>query len=143
MRTVIIYYTMDPQTRRYKLLERVYRLRHVKDSLGVLQKAGNKYTNLYPDAIWATMALYYDEFTHYEKSTGKNWYSGDKISDLVENVEADKQVKIEGETHDDSNYTDDMYSDEQLKRQKDMDNIFKVDNIPSRWEHNKTRSQYH
>lgn len=78
-----------------------------------------------------------------KKSTGKNWYSGDKISDLVENVEADKQVKIEGETHDDSNYTDDMYSDEQLKRQKDMDNIFKVDNIPSRWEHNKTRSQYH
>ena len=31
------------------------------------KKAGNKYTNLYPDAIWATMALYYDEFTHYEK----------------------------------------------------------------------------
>lgn len=30
-------------------------------------KTGNKYTNLYPDAIWATLALYYGEFKHYEK----------------------------------------------------------------------------
>ena len=30
-------------------------------------KTGNKYTNLYPDAIWATLALYYDKFDHYVK----------------------------------------------------------------------------
>lgn len=29
-------------------------------------KRGNKYTNLYPDAIWATLGLYHDEFKHYE-----------------------------------------------------------------------------
>jgi hypothetical protein len=29
-------------------------------------KRGNKYTNLYPDAIWATLGLYHDEFEHYE-----------------------------------------------------------------------------
>jgi hypothetical protein len=78
-----------------------------------------------------------------KQSEGKNWYTGDKIKDLVDNVEADKQVKIDGATQEDSNYIDEMYSDDQLKRHEDMDNIFKVDNIPSRWEHNKTRSTYH
>ena len=29
-------------------------------------KMGNKYTNLYPDAIWATLALYYDKLIHYK-----------------------------------------------------------------------------
>ena len=29
------------------------------------KKTGNKYTNLYPDAIWATLALYYDNFSQY------------------------------------------------------------------------------
>ncbi len=78
-----------------------------------------------------------------KQSEGRNWYTGDKIKDLVEGVEADKQVKVKGQTQTDSNYIDEMYSDDQLKRHEDMDNIFKVDNIPSRWEHNKTRSHYH
>lgn len=30
------------------------------------QKYGNRYTNLYPDSIWATLGLYYNEFTHYK-----------------------------------------------------------------------------
>jgi hypothetical protein len=29
-------------------------------------KTGNKYTNLYPDAIWATLGLYYENFTYYQ-----------------------------------------------------------------------------
>ena len=29
-------------------------------------KTGNKYTNLYPDAIWASLGLYYDDFKYYE-----------------------------------------------------------------------------
>lgn len=28
------------------------------------KKSGNKYTNLYPDAIWATLAVYYDNLDH-------------------------------------------------------------------------------
>ena len=30
------------------------------------KKRGNKYTNLYPDAIWATLGLYHDQFDYYE-----------------------------------------------------------------------------
>ena len=30
------------------------------------KKRSNKYTNLYPDAIWATLGLYHDEFKYYE-----------------------------------------------------------------------------
>ena len=29
-------------------------------------KNSSRYTNLYPDSIWATLATYYEEFTHYE-----------------------------------------------------------------------------
>jgi len=31
------------------------------------KKRGNKYTQLFPDNAWATLALYFDEFTYYEK----------------------------------------------------------------------------
>lgn len=31
------------------------------------KQRGNKYTQLFPDSIWATLGLYYGEFTHYEK----------------------------------------------------------------------------
>jgi tryptophan halogenase len=30
------------------------------------RKTDNKYTNLFPDAIWATLGVYFDEFTYYE-----------------------------------------------------------------------------
>lgn len=37
-------------------------------------KKSNKYTNLYPDSIWATMGLYYDEFRYYKpKKNGVNY----------------------------------------------------------------------
>jgi tryptophan halogenase len=40
----------------------------VRKSLWENYKArGNKYTQLFPDSIWATLGLYYDEFTYYEK----------------------------------------------------------------------------
>ena len=77
-----------------------------------------------------------------KKNTGKNWYSGDKVQDLVDNIDANKE-KIQGVTQKDSNYSEEMYSDDQLERHKDMDNIFTVDNVPSRWEHNKLRSTWH
>ena len=32
------------------------------------KKTGNKYTNLYPDAIWATLGLYYNDFKYYGKT---------------------------------------------------------------------------
>jgi hypothetical protein len=78
-----------------------------------------------------------------KNSTGKNWYSGDKITKLVEKVSPENSVKIDGITQDDSNYEQEMYSDEQLAKHAEMDNIYKVDNVPSRWEHNKTRSTWH
>ena len=78
-----------------------------------------------------------------KKNTGKNWYSGDSVKDLVDKVDADNQIKVQGDTNTDSNYEDEMYSAEQMERQKDMDNIFKVDGVPSRWQHNKLRSTWH
>lgn len=39
----------------------------VRKSLwGHYKTKGNKYTNIYPDAIWASLGLYYDELTYYE-----------------------------------------------------------------------------
>jgi len=64
-----------------------------------------------------------------KKNKGKNWYSGDVVKDLVDNVE--RPDRVEGNTQEDSNYQDEMYSEEQLARQAEMDNIFRVDNVPS------------
>jgi hypothetical protein len=48
---------------------RYYRDFDVRESLWKnYQKYGNRYTNLYPDSIWATLGTYYNEFTYY---TGK------------------------------------------------------------------------
>ena len=75
-----------------------------------------------------------------KNAEGVNYYSGDKIEDLVPDAVPDE---VKGDTQDDSNYIDEMYSDKQLERHKDMDNIFKVDGVPSRWQHNKSRSTWH
>ena len=75
-----------------------------------------------------------------KNAEGVNYYSGDKIEDLVPDAVPNE---VKGDTQDDSNYIDEMYSDKQLERHKDMDNIFKVDGVPSRWEHNKSRSTWH
>lgn len=46
---------------------RYYRDFDVTESLWTnYQKFGNRYTNLYPDSIWATLGLYYEEFTHFK-----------------------------------------------------------------------------
>jgi hypothetical protein len=76
-----------------------------------------------------------------KKSEGKNWYSGEVVKDLVDKVGTPDQIT--GDTQQDSNYEDELYSEEQLKRHEEMDNIFKVDGVPSRWEHNKLRSTWH
>ena len=64
-----------------------------------------------------------------KNAEGLNYYSGDKIEDLVPDQVPDE---VKGDTQEDSNYIDEMYSDKQLERHKDMDNIFKVDGVPSR-----------
>jgi tryptophan halogenase len=44
-----------------------YKSFDVKKSLWENYKTkGNKYTEIYPDAIWASLGLYFEEFTHYE-----------------------------------------------------------------------------
>lgn len=73
--------------------------------------------------------------------TGKNYYSGDSIDDLVPETVPDR---VEGHTLEDKQYSEEMYSEEQLaKHAGSNENIFTVDGIPSRWEHNKTRSNWH
>ena len=78
-----------------------------------------------------------------KEKTDKNYHSGEKIDDLVNAVKKADHKKQEGVTQQDEAYEKVMYSDEQMKKHETMDNIFKVDGVPSRWEHNKTRSTFH
>lgn len=65
----------DYITHHYMLTNRVdtefwryYNKFDVKQSLWQhYQNKGSRYTNVYPSSLWATLALYYKEFTHYEQ----------------------------------------------------------------------------
>lgn len=75
------------------------------------------------------------------KEHNRNYDSGELVSDLIptEIPELQEGINIE-----DTNYEDDMYSEEQLKRHEESGmNPFTVDGIPSRWYHNKLRSTWH
>jgi hypothetical protein len=72
-----------------------------------------------------------------KEKTDKNYYSGEKIDDLVDAVKKSGYKKQDGVTQKDEAYEKVMYSNEQMNTHKTMDNIFKVDGVPSRWEHNK------
>lgn len=74
------------------------------------------------------------------RTEGINYDSKEKVVDILPEYIPDVN---EGDTVKDSNYVDEMYSDEQLERHKDEANIFKVDGVPSRFEHNKERSTWH
>jgi hypothetical protein len=75
------------------------------------------------------------------KSHNRNYDSGELVSDLIPK-EIPKLVK--GVNINDTNYEDDMYSEDQLKRHSTADmNPYTVDGIPSRWHHNKLRSTWH
>lgn len=76
-----------------------------------------------------------------DTSTNKNYNSGELVKDIIPKSIPEKQA---GKQLQDSNYINEMYSDEQLKRHAESEiNPFTVDGIPSRWEHNKLRSQWH
>ena len=74
------------------------------------------------------------------RTKGINYDSKEKVVDILPEYIPDVN---EGDTVKDSNYVDEMYTDDQLERHKDEANIFKVDGVPSRFEHNKERSTYH
>ena len=79
-----------------------------------------------------------------KEKTDVNYYSGDKIDDLIKNT--DETIEYEEGVHPtrDKNYSDDMYSEDQLKLHDESNmNVFTVDGVPSRWEHNKLRSTFH
>ena len=78
-----------------------------------------------------------------KEKTDKNYYTGEKIDDLVDAVKKADHKKQEGVTQKDESYEKVMYSDEQMEQHKKMDNIFTVDGVPSRWEHNKLRANWH
>jgi hypothetical protein len=75
------------------------------------------------------------------KNQGFNWNSKEKIDDIIpkEIPEFKSGVSLE-----DTHYSEEMYSDEQLKRHDNSNmNAYTVDGIPSRWYHNKLRSKWH
>jgi hypothetical protein len=74
-------------------------------------------------------------------SNNRNYDSGDLVSDLIP-----KEIPSfnEGVNIVDTNYEDEMYSEEQLQRHIDSGmNPYTIDGIPSRWYHNKLRSTWH
>ena len=79
-----------------------------------------------------------------KEKTDVNYYSGDKIDDLIQNTDATIEKQEGVYLTRDKNYSEDMYSEDQLKLhdQSNM-NVFTVDGVPSRWEHNKLRSSFH
>lgn len=75
------------------------------------------------------------------KSENKNYYSNEMVKDLIP-----KEIPelVPGLNIKDTNYEDEMYSEEQLARHVEAGiNPFTVDGIPSRWYHNKLRSTWH
>ena len=67
--------------------------------------------------------------------------SGEKVEDIIPKSipEKDTTKNIK-----DSMYSDEMYSEEQKERHEKSDiNVFSVDGVPSRWEHNKKMSKWH
>ena len=75
------------------------------------------------------------------KEENINHATKERVVDLV--PESVPKLK-KGVNIDDTNYEDDMYSDEQLDRHHKADiNPYTVDGIPSRWYHNKLRSTWH
>lgn len=72
---------------------------------------------------------------------GLNHDTKERIEDLLEiqvpNQDTSKNIEHE-------KYEKELYSDKQLEEQsKIKDNIYTVDGIPSRWEHNKRHSNFH
>ena len=89
---------------------------------------------------------YLNEFYSLEKSIegnkeNRNHHSKELVKDLVPKSipNEEKGVQIE-----DSDYIEEMYSEEQMKRHEEANmNPFTVDGIPSRWYHNKLHSKWH
>jgi len=76
-----------------------------------------------------------------KKSEGVNYNSKELVSDLIPDIIPEFQ---EGVNIKDTQYSEELYSDEQLERHnKSNMNVFTVDGIPSRWYHNKLRSNWH
>ena len=78
-----------------------------------------------------------------KQKTDKNYNSGVKIADLVDAVKNSDYKHQEGNTQADTSYKDELYSDKQMENHNKMDNIFKVNGVPSRWEHNKLHADWH
>ena len=71
-----------------------------------------------------------------KEKTDKNYYSGEKIDDLVDAVKKADHKKQEGVTQDEA--YEKLYSDEQMKKHETMDKYHRRSS--SRWEHNKLRA---
>lgn len=83
-----------------------------------------------------------DNFIKQKKELdGLNHDTQEKISDLLE-ISIPEENKNSNVDHE--KYENGLYSDQQLEQQsKIKDNLYTVNGIPSRWEHNKKHSSFH
>jgi hypothetical protein len=76
-----------------------------------------------------------------KKSGDRNLKTGELISDIAPKNTPEFNTAINVR---DDNYTTDVHGDVKLSNHEDLDmNIYTVNGIPSRWEHNKKHSRWH
>jgi hypothetical protein len=87
------------------------------------------------------MDTYNDAVKKKKELSGLNHDSKERVDDLLNIAMPEKDV-TKNVQHE--NYERELYSDKQLEEQKKIkENLYTVDGIPSRWEHNKRHSTFH
>ena len=87
------------------------------------------------------MESYNDAVKQKKALQGLNHNTKEKVDDLL-NIEIPAEDKSKNVHHE--KYERELYSEKQLEEQsKIKENLYTVDGIPSRWEHNKRHSNFH
>lgn len=87
------------------------------------------------------MDTYNDEVKKKKELEGLNHYTKERVDDLL-NIEVPEEDETKNVKHE--KYERELYSNKQLQEQEKIkENLYTVNGIPSRWEHNKKHSSFH
>lgn len=87
------------------------------------------------------MDTYNDEVKKKKELEGLNHYTKERVDDLL-NIEVPEEDETKNVKHE--KYERELYSDKQLQEQEKIkENLYTVNGVPSRWEHNKKHSSFH
>jgi len=87
------------------------------------------------------MNTYNNQVKKMRELEGLNHDTKERVEDLLD-IEMPQEDKSKNVAHE--KYERELYSDRQLQEQENIkENLYTVDGIPSRWEHNKKHSSFH